>query len=72
MNRATGPYNWAYLIMIICNVVSSQLLWIKNSEQPGIYILPLDCNKYRNVVRTFCDNCNFTSQGLSDIKLDNV
>jgi len=29
MNRATGPYWWAYWIMIICNVFSSQLLWIK-------------------------------------------
>lgn len=29
MNRATGPYAWAYWIMISCNVVSAQLLWIK-------------------------------------------
>jgi len=29
LNRATGPYWWAYAIMIVCNVVSSQLLWIK-------------------------------------------
>lgn len=29
LNRATGPYWWAYVIMITCNVVSSQLLWIK-------------------------------------------
>ena len=29
MNRATGPYRWAYWIMITCNVVSAQLLWIK-------------------------------------------
>ena len=29
LNRATGPYWWAYVIMIVCNVVSSQLLWIK-------------------------------------------
>jgi molybdopterin-containing oxidoreductase family membrane subunit len=29
MNRATGPYAWAYWTMITCNVVSSQLLWIK-------------------------------------------
>lgn len=29
MNRATGPYWWAYVIMITCNVFSSQLLWIK-------------------------------------------
>jgi len=29
LNRATGPYWWAYVIMVVCNVVSSQLLWIK-------------------------------------------
>jgi Ni/Fe-hydrogenase subunit HybB-like protein len=29
LNRATGPYWWAYMIMITCNVVSAQLLWIK-------------------------------------------
>ena len=29
MNRATGPYWWAYWIMITCNVVSAQLLWIR-------------------------------------------
>jgi molybdopterin-containing oxidoreductase family membrane subunit len=29
INRATGPYWWAYMIMVVCNVVSSQLLWIK-------------------------------------------
>ncbi len=29
INRATGPYWWAYMIMILCNVVSSQLLWFK-------------------------------------------
>jgi molybdopterin-containing oxidoreductase family membrane subunit len=29
INRATGPYWWAYVIMVSCNVLSSQLLWIK-------------------------------------------
>lgn len=29
MNRISGPYWWAYAIMITCNVVSSQLLWIR-------------------------------------------
>jgi Ni/Fe-hydrogenase subunit HybB-like protein len=29
MNRLQGPYNWAFAIMMICNVVSAQLLWIK-------------------------------------------
>jgi len=28
-NRATGPYAWAYIIMMTCNVVSPQLFWIK-------------------------------------------
>ncbi len=27
--RATGPYAWAYWIMIICNVVSPQFFWSK-------------------------------------------
>jgi Ni/Fe-hydrogenase subunit HybB-like protein len=29
INRVKGPYRWAYFIMILCNVGSSQLLWIK-------------------------------------------
>ncbi len=29
LNRATGPYWWAYAIMMTCNVISPQLLWIK-------------------------------------------
>jgi molybdopterin-containing oxidoreductase family membrane subunit len=29
VNRVAGPYRWAFWIMIICNVVSAQLLWIK-------------------------------------------
>jgi molybdopterin-containing oxidoreductase family membrane subunit len=29
VNRATGPYAWAYWIMISCNVISPQIYWIK-------------------------------------------
>jgi molybdopterin-containing oxidoreductase family membrane subunit len=29
MNRATGPYWWAYAAMMTCNVVSPQLFWFK-------------------------------------------
>ncbi|MCK4990537.1 MAG: polysulfide reductase NrfD [Bacteroidales bacterium] len=29
LNRATGPYWWAYWIMMTANVISPQLLWIK-------------------------------------------
>src|SRR5476651_788470 len=28
INRATGPYWWAYLTMMSCNVISPQLLWV--------------------------------------------
>jgi Ni/Fe-hydrogenase subunit HybB-like protein len=29
INRATGPYAWAYWIMVTCNVIVPQLFWIK-------------------------------------------
>ncbi len=29
INRATGPYWWAYAIMMTCNVVTPQLFWFK-------------------------------------------
>jgi molybdopterin-containing oxidoreductase family membrane subunit len=37
MNRATGPYWWAYMIMIVCNVVSSQLLWIRKLRKSLVF-----------------------------------
>ncbi|MEE9391980.1 MAG: NrfD/PsrC family molybdoenzyme membrane anchor subunit [Planctomycetota bacterium] len=29
LNRAFGPYAWAYWIMVTCNVISPQLFWFK-------------------------------------------
>ena len=29
MNRALGPYAWAYWIMMTCNVITPQLIWFK-------------------------------------------
>jgi len=29
INRAFGPYWWAYWIMVSCNVITPQLLWSK-------------------------------------------
>ena len=29
INRATGPYWWAYTSMMLCNVVSPQLFWVR-------------------------------------------
>jgi molybdopterin-containing oxidoreductase family membrane subunit len=32
MNRATGPMAWAYWIMVSCNVLSPQVLWLKRAR----------------------------------------
>jgi len=32
INRAMGPYAWAYWIMITCNVVAPQLFWFKKAR----------------------------------------
>ncbi len=29
LNRATGPYWWAYWLMMTCNVLSPQIMWFK-------------------------------------------
>ena len=29
LNRATGPYAWAYWAMMSCNVFSPQFMWFK-------------------------------------------
>ena len=32
LNRALGPYAWAYWIMVSCNVLSPQVFWIKKAR----------------------------------------
>jgi molybdopterin-containing oxidoreductase family membrane subunit len=32
MNRALGPYAWAYWIMVTCNVLSPQIFWFKKAR----------------------------------------
>jgi Ni/Fe-hydrogenase subunit HybB-like protein len=46
MNRAFGPYAWAYWIMMTCNVISPQLFWIKKIRTSIIatFILSLVVN----------------------------
>ncbi len=36
MNRALGPYAWAYWIMISCNVISPQLFWSRRARTSPI------------------------------------
>ena len=32
LNRALGPYAWAYWIMVSCNVISPQIFWFKKAR----------------------------------------
>ncbi|MGQ2982241.1 NrfD/PsrC family molybdoenzyme membrane anchor subunit [Flavobacterium sp.] len=37
LNRATGPYWWAYALMMTCNVISPQVMWFKKIRT-SIYV----------------------------------
>jgi len=37
LNRATGPYWWAYAIMMTCNVISPQLLWFRKLRRNLVF-----------------------------------
>jgi Ni/Fe-hydrogenase subunit HybB-like protein len=41
MNRALGPYAWAYWIMVSCNVIFPQLLWIKKIRRTVLLMYPI-------------------------------
>src|SRR6185503_17037252 len=46
MNRALGPYAWAYWIMISCNVISPQVFWSKKARTsiPILFALSIVIN----------------------------
>lgn len=46
INRATGPYAWAYWIMVSCNVISPQLFWFKKLRRsiPVMFIVSIFVN----------------------------
>jgi molybdopterin-containing oxidoreductase family membrane subunit len=46
INRATGPFAWAYWIMVSCNVISPQLLWFKKlrTSTAALFVLSLVIN----------------------------
>jgi Ni/Fe-hydrogenase subunit HybB-like protein len=45
-NRITGPYWWTYALLILCNVISPQLLWFKRvrTSVPALFALSLVVN----------------------------
>ena len=46
VNRAFGPYAWAYWTMIACNVISPQLFWFKSlrTNIPVMFVLSIFVN----------------------------
>ncbi len=46
MNRAFGPYAWAYWTMLLCNVVSPQFFWFKKirTSIPAMFVLSIFIN----------------------------
>jgi Alternative complex III, ActD subunit len=46
LNRALGPYAWAYWIMISCNVISPQVFWFKKARTsiPILFTLSIIIN----------------------------
>lgn len=46
LNRAFGPYAWAYWIMVSCNVIFPQLFWIKKFRRsiPVMFIIGIFVN----------------------------
>jgi molybdopterin-containing oxidoreductase family membrane subunit len=45
-NRMTGPYWWAYALLILCNVVTPQSLWFKRvrTSVPALFVISLIVN----------------------------
>lgn len=41
INRATGPYAWAYWTMVSCNVISPQFLWFKAVRRNLVFVFIL-------------------------------
>jgi molybdopterin-containing oxidoreductase family membrane subunit len=46
VNRAFGPYKWAYWTMVTCNVISPQLFWFKKirTSIPAIFVISIFVN----------------------------
>ncbi len=46
LNRALGPYAWAYWIMVACNVISPQIFWFKKARTsiPILFVMSIVIN----------------------------
>jgi molybdopterin-containing oxidoreductase family membrane subunit len=46
LNRAFGPYAWAYWIMVSCNVISPQIFWFRSMRRsiPVMFVVSIFVN----------------------------
>ena len=38
LNRVLGPYGWAYWLLLLCNLVTPQLLWFKRFRSNVVWL----------------------------------
>ncbi len=70
MNRALGPYAWAYWTMVACNVLIPQLLWFKKIRSTITVPLPdRDPRQRRDVVRAVRDHRHEPASRLPAVEL---
>jgi Ni/Fe-hydrogenase subunit HybB-like protein len=70
INRATGPYWWAYWIMVTCNVDQSPVLLVpQHPPQPAGPLRHLDLRQHRDVVRALRDHGHVAEPRLPALEL---
>ncbi len=60
LNRAMGPYAWAYWIMVSCNVLVPQIFWSKKARSNiALMLVIVRPGQRRDVVRALRDHRHF-------------
>ena len=70
LNRALGPYAWAYWTMLTCNVMIPQIFWFKKARtNVPADVRDLDLRQHRDVVRALRDHRDLAAPRLSALEL---
>ena len=73
MNRAFGPYAWAYWTMVTCNVLlAAALLVQEGAHVAGLALRALDLRQHRHVVRALRDHRHLAAPRLPALELVHV
>ncbi len=73
INRAFGPYWWAYWTMVTCNVLSPQVFWFKKARTSMVmHFIDLDLHQHRHVVRALRDHRHVAPPRLPAVVVGHV